>query len=366
MGPQLEFVGDTEVLHQGKRWIFFGGNDYHRFSRHAAVVEALVGAARIHGINTAGSRYTTANHKLYMELERTLADFLGTEASLICSAGYLSSTVLLQGISEQFDLICIDEIAHASLVDGARQSGKPITLFRHGDSDHLKQLLHQQLKPLQRPLVLTDGIFASIGDLAPLQAYAELMEKYNGRIVTDDAHAVGVIGDTGKGSWEEARVARGLIFQTGTLSKGLGGFGGFVSGAKLEIDGIRSRSGAFKGSTPMPLPIAAASIRAIEILQAEPEKIARLRQRSEQVKPRLRALGFRVSEGLAPICSVTYLDVDKNRILGECLKESRIFPSFIDYPGSPPGGHYRFTLSSAHSEEEIEALCSAVETSARK
>jgi glycine C-acetyltransferase/8-amino-7-oxononanoate synthase len=366
MGPQLEFVGDTEVLYKGERWTFFGGNDYHRFSRHPAVVEALVEATHGYGINSAGSRYTTGNHPLYIELERVLADFLGTESSLICSAGYLSSTILMQGIAEEFDLICIDETAHASLVDAARQSGKPVTIFNHADPSHLEQLLHQQLKPVQRPLVLTDSIFASMGDLAPLQDYAGLMATYDGRIVCDDAHAVGVIGQAGKGSWEEAGIARELIYQTGTLSKGLGGFGGFVAGTSEEIECIRSRSGAFKGSTPMPLPIAAASIRTIEILRSEPEKIARLRNRSEQVKPRLRTLGFNVSEGMAPICSVTYLDPDKNRILGELLKQNRIFPSFIDYPGSPPGGHYRFTLSSAHSDAEIEALCLAVEDSVRR
>jgi 7-keto-8-aminopelargonate synthetase-like enzyme len=365
MGPQLEFVGDTEVLYQGKRWNFFGGNDYHRFSRHPAVVQTLVDATHRFGINTAGSRFTTANHSLYIELERCVAEFLGTEAALICSAGYLSSTILLQGIAEEFDQIFIDETAHASLVDAARQSGKPISVFRHSNPEDLNRLVCSKLKSDQRPLVLTDGVFASVGDLAPIAAYADLIQQVNGRIVTDDAHAVGVIGASGKGSWEELGVARELVYQTGTLSKGLGGFGGFIAGSARDIEVIRSRSGAFKGGTPMPLPIAAASIRAIEILSAEPERIARLRQRAEHVKPRLRELGFNVSEGPAPICSVTYLDADKNRILSESLKEHNIFPSFIDYPGSPPGGHYRFTLSSAHSDEEIERLCCAVEDSKR-
>ncbi len=363
MGPQLEYVGDTEVLYQGKRWIFFGGNDYHRFSRNAAVIEALVTAAQQDGINTAGSRFTTGNHKIYIELERSIADFLGAEAALVCSAGYLSSTILLQGIAEEFDLVCIDETAHASLVDAARKSGKPTTTFSHCDPEHLNQILKRELKPAQRPLVLTDGVFASIGDIAPLRAYADLIEKVNGRIVTDDAHVVGVLGLAGMGSWEEAGIPRNLIYQTGTLSKGLGGFGGFVAGSANEIEAIRFRSGAFKGSTPMPLPIAAASIRAIQILLAEPQRITRLRQRSALVKPRLRSLGFRVSEGLAPICSVTFFDPDKNSVLGECLKEHRVFPSFIDYPGSPPGGHYRFTLSSAHSDAEVDALCAAVQES---
>lgn len=366
MGPQLEFVGNTEVLHEGQRYIFFGGNDYHRFSRHPEVVAALNEAAQRYGLNSAGSRMTTANHPLYLELEAKVADFLGSEAAVVLSAGYLSPIALLQAVTSEFDAMFLDETAHACLVDAVEQSGKPIVRFRHVSPDDLKRQLQQTLNPGQRPLLLTDGVFASVGTIAPLKEYADLIQEYDGRIVTDDAHGVGVLGLTGKGTWEEAGISRDLILQTGTMSKGMGGFGGFVAGSRKVIAQIQSGSRAFTGSTPMPFPVAAATLRAISILQREPEKIALLRERSAQWKPALRALGFRVAEGLAPICSVTFLDAEKNRILGGCLREYRIFPSFIHYPGSPPGGHYRFTLSSAHTDAEIETLYAAVRESVRR
>jgi 7-keto-8-aminopelargonate synthetase-like enzyme len=323
MGPELEFVGDTEVLYQGQRYTFFGGNDYHRFSRHPEVLAALTEAAQRYGINSAGSRLTTANHPLYLQLEAKVAEFLGAEAAAIVSAGYLSAIVAAQAVAAEFDLLFLDDTAHACLVDAAMQSGKEIVRFQHRDP-------------------------------------ADLLEEFDGSLLIDDAHSVGVLGRTGKGTWEEAGMTRRAILQTGTLSKGLGGFGGFIAGSREVIAGVRTVSRAFTGSTPMPFPIAAASLRAIEILQAQPEKIALLRERSARWKPALRALGFPVSEGLAPICSVTFFDAEKNRALGDRLRAHRIFPSFIHYPGSPPGGHYRFTLSSAHSDADIENLYAAI------
>ncbi len=364
MGPQLEFIGDTEVLAEGKLWTFFGGNDYHRFSRNPEVAGALIDAVHRYGINSGGSRITTANHTLYLELEAVLADYLGTEDAVICSAGYLSSTMLVQSIADEFDLLLIDEIAHGSLVDAALQSGKPVVRYAHRDAGDLERSL--RVNPSDRPLVLTDGVFASSGGIAPLAAISKLITPRDGRIVIDDAHGVGVIGATGKGSWEDQGIDRNLIYQTGTLSKGLGGFGGFFAGSRSDTAPVRAKSRAFMGSTPVPLPVAAASIRSIQILKAEPDRLARIQKLSATVKPALRKLGFKVSDGAAPICSVTHFDSGRNAYLADCLCSQEIYPSFIDYPGSPPGGHFRFTLSSAHTAEQIDRLMLAVNNSLRQ
>lgn len=364
MGPQLEFIGDTEVLADGKLWTFFGGNDYHRFSRNPEVAAALIDAVHRYGINSGGSRITTANHILYLELEAVLADYLGTEDAVICSAGYLSSTMLVQAIADDFDIVLMDEIAHGSLVDAALQSGKPVVRFAHRDAADLDRSL--RVNPSARPLVLTDGVFASSGEIAQLAAISKLIAPRDGRIAIDDAHGVGVIGTTGKGSWEELGIDRSRIYQTGTLSKGFGGFGGFFAGTKSDTAILRARSRAFKGSTPVPLPVAAASIRSIQILKTEPQRLSRLQQLSAEVKPAMRALGFKVSEGPAPICSVTHFDAGRNAYLADCLRSQEIYPSFIDYPGSPPGGHFRFTLSSAHTLEQIDRLMLAVQNSLKQ
>ncbi len=361
LGPQLDFIGDTGVLFEGKEYTFFGGNDYHRFSRRPELLAAMAAAAERYGINTAGSRLTTANHPLYLELEARLAEFLGAEAAILCSAGYLSSSILVQGIAELYDVLFVDETAHGSLVDAAQQTGKSVERYSHADPDALGLLMRTTLSANQVPLILTDGIFASMGDIPPLAELTKLASRFGGKVVCDDAHAAGVIGELGQGSWEEAGISRDHIYQTGTLSKGLGGFGGFVAGSNADIARIRFHSRAFTGSTPPPLPIAAASIKALELLTSERYRITLLRERTRVVKQRLKAAGFAVAVGDAPICSVTYLNPHKNQLLCEKLRANGIFAAVIDYPGSPPGGHYRFTLSSAHSDNEINHFCSVLE-----
>ena len=366
LGPELTFVGTTDVLWKGKRYTFFGGNDYHRLSRHPEVVGALKGAADEYGIGSAGSRSTTANHPIYLALEGAAANFFGTESASIFSAGYISNAVLLQAIDGEFTHLFLDEIAHSSLVEAALQTGLPAARFRHRDAKHLAEQAKEILDRKSRPLVLSDGVFASSGEIPPLADYLAAVASWQGKLLVDDSHGMAVVGASGKGAWEEVGVPRESIYQTGTLSKGLGSFGGIVVGDRKLVDKIHRRSTAFTGSTPIPMPLAAAALKSFENLAAHPEKVALLRERSVNVKTAFRELGFRTSPGPGPICSVTFLDEEKNGLLGQALEAAGIYPAFINYPGCPPGGHFRFTMSSAHSDEEIERLVGTVTGCARR
>jgi 7-keto-8-aminopelargonate synthetase-like enzyme len=367
LGPELSFVGQTEVLWEGGRYTFFGGNDYHRLSRHPEVVAALKQAADEYGIGSAGSRSTTANHPLYLELEAEAAKFFGTEAAAVQSAGYISNAVVLQALQGEFSHLFLDEIAHSSLVEAAMQTGLPMIRFRHRDPEHLAAQAEALLADSDTPLVLTDGVFAATGQIAPLGDYLRALRSWPVKILVDDAHGMATVGSSGKGCWEQTGAPREAIFQTGTFSKGLGSFGGLITGDRALVEKIQRRSSAFTGSTPMPMPLAAASLKSLRILRKGPEAIARVQERSIAVKQAFRELGFpTTSPGPAPICSVTFLDVEKNRVLGQKLKAAGIYPVFINYPGAPPGGHFRFTMSSAHSDEEIGLLTTVVADCARE
>jgi 7-keto-8-aminopelargonate synthetase-like enzyme len=360
LGPQLTFIGCTDVLWEGERYTLFGGNDYHRLSRDPAVVAALCEAAEEYGIGSSGSRSTTANHPLYATLEAELAEFFGTEAAAVFSSGYICNAVALQALEGEFTHLFLDEIAHSSLVEAAIQTGLPTARFRHRDADDLATQARGLLRPDSRPLILTDGVFAATGEIPPLASYLAALPQWPAKLLVDDAHGMGVVGAGGVGSWDCAGVPRSSVIQTGTLSKAFGSFGGVVAGDRALIEKIQRRSAAFIGSTPMPLPLAAAAVKAIQILRAEPERIAYLQEQAVRIKTLFRDLGFRTSPGPAPICSTTFLDAEKNRHLGDALREARIYPVFINYPGAPPGGHYRFTVSSAHSEEQIARLIAVV------
>jgi glycine C-acetyltransferase/8-amino-7-oxononanoate synthase len=173
------------------------------------------------------------------------------------------------------------------------------------------------------------------------------------------------VGPGGKGSPAEAGLPAEAFIQTGTLSKGLGTFGGVVAGPAAIAGKILEKSLTFVGATPIPPPLAAAAIRSIAILQASPGLLASLRARVLHVRERVRALGFRVPASPAPILSVTHHDTDKNLRLRSLLLKRGIYPTFTNYPGSPPGGHFRFAVSSAHTEEEIDLLLETIGLSGR-
>jgi len=363
LGPQLKFVGRTGVLFEGRELTFFGGNDYHRLSTHPEVIKTLVEAAWQFGLASAGSRMTTANHPLYVSLERQTASFLGVEAAAICPAGYMSNAVLVQAVARDYSVVFLEEKAHASLVEAAKLSGLPVRSFKHRDPSDLSDQCSKLLPAGDCPLVLTDGVFPNTGHLAPISDYVEIARRYSGDVLVDDCHGIGVLGAAGKGSCEEAGLPPQSAFVTGTLSKAFGCFGGFIAGSQALIERVRTQGPGFIGSTPIPLPVAAAAIRSTDLLTAEPERIALLRSRTIAFKAELRALGFAVSETASPISSVTFLDTDKNQALYDQLLSRGIYPSFINYPGCPPGGHFRFTLSSEHSDEQIESLLGALRSS---
>lgn len=361
LGPELRFLDRTKVLHEGRPYLFFGGTDYHRLSSHPDVLRAVREVAERDGLSCAGSRTTTGNHPLVVELERALAAFLGVGAAATCPSGYLSNAMALEAVAGEFQRFFIDGGAHSSLAAPAgRLPREAVQTFKHADPEDLERLLKESLRPGERPLVLTDGVVPVDGELPPLGAYWGLVKQIGGALLVDDAHGIAVLGPGGKGSPAEAGLPAEAFIQAGTLSKGLGTFGGVVAGPAARMDRIPEKSLTYVGATPIPPPLAAAAIRSMEILQANPGLVAGLRARAFHVRERVRGMGFRVVSSPAPILSVTHHDTEKNLRLRALLLERGIYPTFTNYPGSPPGGHFRFALSSAHTEEEVELLLQTI------
>lgn len=363
LGPELSFVGRDQVLWEGKPYLYLAGIDYHRMSRHPVTLNAVAEAARQYGINPTGSRSTTGNHPLYAQLENKVAKFFGTEAAVVCPSGYLSNTLLLQAIASDYDIFFIDERAHSSLVDAARPFDIPRVLFKHLDAQSLDEQLKQYLPAGSRPLVMTDGVFPARGDIPPLAAYAQVIAGYEGKILVDDAHGMGVVGAGGRGAWELFGINRDLIYQTGTLSKGFGVFGGIIPGDSDLISDIHEKSPAFVGCTGLALPLAQAALSSIVHMQTHRHMITDLQERSLVLKQRFRAIGFPLPDTPAPIFSITHHDVEKNNRLNKLLLENGIYPPFINYPGSPPGGHFRFIITSSTPDEQIDLLFDTVKSS---
>jgi 8-amino-7-oxononanoate synthase len=356
LGPRLTFVDPTHVECEGRTFIFFGGIDYHRMSWNPLVIGAMKEAADRYGLSPSGSRTTTGNHPLYSELEEAVAGFFAAESAVVFGSGYLANMILLQAAARDFDIFFVDEQCHASVTDAVGQSGRDTVAFAHTDPDDLERQIRSRLGPGQRPLILTDGVFPARGEIPPLRSYADVAQSFGGMILVDDAHGVGVVGPTGKGSAELAGIPRETYYITGTLSKGFGVFGGIIPGGADLARRIHRESQAFVGSTGLPLPIAAAAIASVTHLTKNPEMITGLQDRSIRLKGELRRLGFDLPESPAPIISITFGDEKKNERLRDLLTRRGIYPPFIRYPGAPEGGHFRFALSSVHTRDQIDLL----------
>lgn len=363
LGPLLTFVDRTYVLHEERKLIYFGGIDYHRMSNNPQILQSLTHAAYEYGLNSTGSRTTIGNHPIYVDLEATAADFFQTEAAAVFGSGYLSNLIFLQAASEKHDIFFIDEISHSSIVDAIKQFNKQMIFFRHLDTDNLERQMIKHLKPGNTPIISTDGVFAARGEIPPLSDYAQIAAKYDAKILIDDAHAMAVIGHTGKGSWEHAGIDRQIVYQTGTLSKGFGVYGGVIPENYDIIGKIQKTSNAFIGSTGLPLPVAAAAIKSIRYLQKNPQLIRKLQTCSLALKKKFRQLGFDLPLFPSPIISITFNDEKKNKILHEILLENGIHPPFTNYPGAPLGGHFRFAISSVHKDSQIDLLYETIKSS---
>ncbi len=362
LGPEITPVEENYVLFQGKKLLYFGGTDYHRLSRHRLIREAAARAAEQYGLSSTGSRATTGNHPLYRELEETLARFFSTEAALVCASGYLANTILLQTIAGEFTHLFLDEGAHSSLIDAARQSGKPMVFFRHRNVTDLSARLKEYCRSDSRPLILTDGVFPAKGEMAPLPEFAELARFYRGKLLIDDAHGMGVLGKTGRGSAQEANLPGDIYYQTGTLSKAFGTFGGIITGSMELIQRIQQRSAAFIGSTGLPLPVAAAATAAVQYLTEHQELIRELRRKTLYLKEQLHQIGLHLPRTPVPIISIALKREERKKHFYQLLLDNGIFPSFNEYPGGPEGGHFRFVVSSRHTEKQISLLIKTVKT----
>jgi len=361
-GPELSFFDRTHVMFQGQPYLFFGGNDYHRLSSHPEVVAACSREAESGGLSCAGSRITTGNHPLFESLEKKLAEFLGADEVALCSCGYLSNTVVLEALASDHQRVFLDAATHVSLSGPAQClfMGR-IHSFEHGEPDDLARQVRTHLKPGEKLLALADGVGSATGDLSPLRDYWESIRSEGGVLVVDDAHGVAAVGPNGKGSPALAGVPTDAFVQTGTLSKAIGAFGGFASGPTHLATSILERSHAYVGATPVPPPLAAAAIRSLEILHEHPEMISGLQERTANVRKRLNAMGFATGSSPAPIVSVSHRNAAKNeRLNAILLKRGFYIPLIRDYPGSPPGGHFRLTLSSVHTDDDVERLMEAI------
>jgi 8-amino-7-oxononanoate synthase len=319
-----------------------------------AVVQAAREGLHRFALNVAASRLTTGNQKIYQTLEKELADFFSADNALLIPTGYLTNLAVAQALAGQFSHALVDEHAHPALQDAALPLDCPVLKFRHRDVENFSRTL-QRCGRNARPIVLTDGMFAHDGSVAPLKLYLDFLPA-DGWLLVDDAHGAGVLGKHGRGSPEAEGVSRRRIIQCITLSKAFGVYGGAVLGTRELRERILTSSRLFIGCTPLPPPLANAALTAVRILKTDKHRRRRLTQNTVYVKTGLRTGDLTFPETPGPIIALHLPSRKVMNTLKRRLLEAGIFPPFLKYPGGPAEGCYRFVISSEHNRAQLDNL----------
>ncbi len=375
----MEGPPGAETVLNGRRYLYFAGTSYLGLQGHSALISAAQMAAERYGVHTATTRTGYGTCPPVREVEHRAAGFLGSEAALYLVSGYAVNFAIAAALSSLVDLVLIDEFAHDCLREATRWLDplkQPPLTFRHRDVVHLAELLHAHTRAGWRPLVLTDGVFPVSGQMAPLTEYLSALSNFDGAmLLVDDAHGLATVGETGRGSLEVAGVATEQInldpdelqapgphvFHTATLSKAVGGHGGAIVGSQKFLDRIRRGSGWFRGASAPAAPVAAATAKGLELIEAQPDLRRHLAANVRKVRDGLRALGLPVQTGPAPIIGFALESVEQMQHVQVQLVEHGIAIAYArDYAGSGPDGMLRIAVFSTHTLEMIERLLNAL------
>lgn len=354
------------VVIGGRERDYFSGTGYLGLHNHPQVLQAAVETMQRYGMATGTSRGGYGEHALYDALEKEARAYFNAEQVLYYPSGYMSGVILTQGLRERCDRVFIDDWAHYSLWDGARAAGKPITPFRHRDAQALASALSQDLRPGERPLVLSDGVFPISGEIAPVPEYLQVLDVYEGGwLALDDAHATGVLGAYGRGTLDHFGIQppgeRGTAVLAGhTLSKAIGGFGGLLPGPQPLIKELERNSRVYVGASPPPLPVAAASCRALA-LAGEGSLRSRLLENVARARSGIRMLGWALDDTPVPIlCLGARPGVDLGRLKNELFERGICVAHVTGYSSTPPGGALRIAVFATHTSEQIDRLIQTI------
>ena len=351
--PEVTARAGIWVERNGRRLLSFSCNDYLNLSQHPKIITAAIAATERYGIGAGASRLVTGNHPLYAELEERLARLKGTEAACVFGSGYLANTGIIPALVGPDDLIVLDELSHACLHAGAKLSGAKIHLYSHADAAHVHALLAAH-RGEKRALVATDGVFSMDGDLAPLAELSDIAKRFDAWLLSDDAHGLGVVGG-GRGSTFAAGGAE-VPLQMGTLSKAVGGYGGYLCASQPVIDLMRTRARTFIYSTGLPPPVVAAAIASLDVIETEPAYVAEPLRKARLFT---RALNF--PEAQSAIVPVIVGDTELALSASELLRDEGFLVVAIRPPTVPAGtARLRFAFTAQHPDADIERLADVV------
>jgi len=350
----IESGQDTEVIIDGKRVLMFGSNSYLGLTNHPKIKEASKKAIDIYGTGCAGSRFLNGTLDIHIELEHRLARYVKKDAAVLFSTGFQVNLGVLSSITGRNDYLILDEYDHASLIDGSRLSFSKVIKYSHNDMDDLRRKL--SILPEEAvKLIAVDGIFSMEGDIVKLPEIVKIADEFGANIMVDDAHSLGVIGEKGAGTASHFGLTNEVDLIMGTFSKSLASLGGFIAADHDTIDYLKHRARALMFSASMTPGSVASVIAALDIIESEPERIAKLWDNTNYAMKLLLEEGFDLGPTESPILPIYVRDNMKTFQVTRHLQDDGIFVNPVVSPAVPSDSSLlRFSLMATHTFEQIE------------
>ena len=364
MGPEVDIEGHGPVL-------CFCSNNYLGLANEPRVVEAGIDALRRYGAGTASVRFICGTFAPHLRLERTIAEFMGTESAYTFVSCWNATEALFPTCCEPGDVIVSDALNHACIIDAMRltptiKKGVKKAVFEHSDMDSARarlQAARDDPDVTGQIWLVTDGVFSMEGDIADLPALRALCDEFDAMLVVDDSHGHGVMGATGRGTHEHYDMLGKVDVFTGTLGKALGGgAGGFIAASQRVSDLVIQRGRPTLFSNALPVTVAASADRAIRIVLDEPERVRRLRSNVDSARAKIKSAGFEVLDGPTAICPIIIGDTAEAIRMSKRLLDLGVFVIGFGYPVVPEGtARLRIQMSAAHTEAHIDRLVDALQ-----
>lgn len=332
----LESRQDTEVMMEGKRRIMLGSNNYLGLTAAPEVVAAAEAALAEYGTGCSGSRFLNGTLRLHLELERELADFVHMDGAVTFSTGFQSNLGIISALVGRGDYVICDRENHASIYDGCRLSFGKMLRYRHADMDDLESKL-RAVPESAGCLIVTDGVFSMGGDIAKLPEICALAEKYGARVMVDDAHGLGVIGEGGRGTASHFGLEDRVDVIMGTFSKSLASLGGYMAASELVCDYVRHNSRPFIFSASIPPSNCAAALAALRLLKEHPELPQRLNGLASYARAGLKARGLRIIESETPIIPIYTYEMENTLVSAKRLYDAGVYVNPVLPPAAAPG-----------------------------
>ncbi|MGC8721215.1 MAG: aminotransferase class I/II-fold pyridoxal phosphate-dependent enzyme [Caldisericaceae bacterium] len=362
----LEETEGTEVVINGRKLIMLGSNNYLGLTTHPKVKEAAINAVKEYGTSSTGSRFMNGTLKIHRELEDKLAEFLHREACLVFSTGYQTNVGTISSLVGRNDYAITDKEDHASIIDGVKMSYGKLARFKHNDVDDLERVI-KTLPGDSGKLLIVDGVYSMAGDIAPLPQMLEVAKKNDVRIMVDDAHSIGVLGDHGRGTANYYGLDKEVDLIMGTFSKSFASLGGFIAGDEDVIFYIKHTARSFIFSASMSPASTGAALASLQVMQDEPERIEHLWKIAERMKQGLKSLGFDIGNSSTPVIPVYIRDRWKTIYMWKELFDLGVYVNPTVPPAvSPNESLLRTSYIATHTEEQIDRALEIFERAGKK